>query len=124
MEAYTNIGPIVDFCVIDLERQGQVVTCSGCGKDGSLRIIRSGVGINEAASIELPSIKGLWSLKTASGAAFDAILAVSFIGQTRFLVFDGDDPVVSEIPHFVTDEQTLYSANLVNDLMVENVFSF
>lgn len=29
-----NLGPIVDMCVIDLERQGQgqVVTCSGMHK--------------------------------------------------------------------------------------------
>lgn len=44
-----NLGPIVDFCVVDLERQGQgqVVTCSGAYKDGSLRIVRNGIGINE-----------------------------------------------------------------------------
>jgi len=31
LDTYMNLGPIVDMCVIDLERQGQgqVVTCSG-----------------------------------------------------------------------------------------------
>lgn len=31
LETFMNLGPIVDMCVIDLERQGQgqVVTCSG-----------------------------------------------------------------------------------------------
>lgn len=49
LERYVNLGPIVDFCVVDLERQGQgqVVTCSGAYKDGSLRIVRNGIGINE-----------------------------------------------------------------------------
>lgn len=49
MERYVNLGPIVDFCVVDLERQGQgqVVTCSGAYKDGSLRVVRNGIGINE-----------------------------------------------------------------------------
>ena len=36
----------------------QIVSCSGHGKDGSLRVVRSGIGINEAASIDLPGIKG------------------------------------------------------------------
>ena len=36
----------------------QIVSCSGCGKDGSLRVIRSGIGINEAASIDLAGVKG------------------------------------------------------------------
>lgn len=49
LERFVNLGPIVDFCVVDLERQGQgqVVTCSGAYKDGSLRIVRNGIGINE-----------------------------------------------------------------------------
>ncbi|VVB12240.1 unnamed protein product [Arabis nemorensis] len=55
LESYVNLGPIVGLCVLDLERQGQgqVVTCSGAYKDGSLRIVRSGIGINEQASVEL-----------------------------------------------------------------------
>lgn len=53
LERYVNLGPIVDFCVVDLERQGQgqVVTCSGAYKDGSLRIVRNGIGINEQVSV-------------------------------------------------------------------------
>ena len=49
---YVNLGPIVDFCVVDLERQGQgqVVTCSGAYKDGSLRIVQNVIGINEQVS--------------------------------------------------------------------------
>lgn len=53
LERYVNLGPIVDFCVVDLERQGQgqVVTCSGAYKDGSLRIVRNGIGINEQVGL-------------------------------------------------------------------------
>ena len=40
--------------------QGQLVTCSGAFKEGSLRIIRNGIGIHELASIDLPSIKGMF----------------------------------------------------------------
>jgi Mono-functional DNA-alkylating methyl methanesulfonate N-term len=49
LDKYVNLGPITDFCVVDLERQGQgqVVTCSGAYKDGSLRVVRNGIGINE-----------------------------------------------------------------------------
>lgn len=65
LETFVHIGPIVDFAIVDLERQGQgqVVTCSGVHKHGSLRIIRNGIGINEQASIELEGIKGIWSLR-------------------------------------------------------------
>ena len=38
----------------------QLVTCSGAFKEGSLRVIRNGIGIHEHASIDLPGIKGSW----------------------------------------------------------------
>ena len=65
LEEFTNLGPIVDFCVMDLERhgQGQLVTCSGVGTSGSLRVIRNGIGIREQAQISLSGIKGLYSCK-------------------------------------------------------------
>lgn len=65
LDSMTNLGPIVDFCVVDLDRQGQgqVVACSGAGIDGSLRIIRNGVGFLEQASVELPGMKGIWNLR-------------------------------------------------------------
>ena len=124
-----SLGPIVDFCVIDLERQGQgqvrheavalveagagwarperlvllrlgrlvsfgcwhqmqlggrattrlgctraqVVTCSGAGADGSVRIVRSGIGLLEQAAVELPGIKGLWSLRRCRAACTRAL---------------------------------------------------
>lgn len=41
----------------------QIVTCSGAGVDGSLRIVRNGIGVVEQALVELPGIKGMWSLR-------------------------------------------------------------
>lgn len=41
----------------------QVVACSGAGVDGSLRIVRNGIGVIEQAAVELPGIKGVWSLR-------------------------------------------------------------
>lgn len=50
LDAYLNIGPILDMCVVDNEKNGsqkQIVTCSGYDRMGSLRVIRSGIGIHE-----------------------------------------------------------------------------
>ena len=65
LDSTPNLGPIVDFTVMDLDRQGQgqVVTCSGTGWDGSLRIVRSGVGVIEQATVELPELRDVWSLR-------------------------------------------------------------
>ena len=38
VDTFTNLGPIIDMVVVDLERQGQgqLVTCSGAYKEGML----------------------------------------------------------------------------------------
>ncbi|TKY60197.1 DNA damage-binding protein 1 [Spatholobus suberectus] len=76
LERYVNLGPIVDFCVADLQRQGKchIVTCSGAYKDGSLRVVGDGTGINELASVELQGIKGMWSLRSSTDDPFDTFL--------------------------------------------------
>ncbi|CAM6089835.1 unnamed protein product [Calypogeia fissa] len=122
LESFVNLGPIVDLCVVDLERQGQgqVVTCSGAFKDGSLRIIRNGIGINEQASAELQGIKGMWSLRASSQEAFDTFLVVSFISETRILAMNVDDELEeTEIDGFDSEAQTLFCHNAIHDQLVQ-----
>ncbi|VVB07861.1 unnamed protein product [Arabis nemorensis] len=122
LERYINLGPIVDFCVVDLERQGQgqVVTCSGAFKDGSLRIVRNGIGINEQASVELQGIKGMWSLKSSIDEAFDTFLVVSFISETRILAMNLEDELEeTEIEGFLSQVQTLFCHDAVYNQLVQ-----
>lgn len=122
LERYVNLGPIVDFCVVDLDRQGQgqVVTCSGAFKDGSIRVVRNGIGINEQASVELQGIKGLWSLKSSFSDLYDMYLVVSFISETRFLAMNMEDELEEiEIEGFDAQIQTLFCQNAINDLLIQ-----
>ncbi|KAJ4748371.1 DNA damage-binding protein 1 [Rhynchospora pubera] len=122
LDRYVNLGPITDFCVVDLERQGQgqVVTCSGAYKDGSLRVVRNGIGINEQAAVELEGIKGLWSLKLSTDDPHDTFLVVSFITETRFLAMNMEDELEeTEIEGFDAQTQTLYCQNAINDQLVQ-----
>ena len=52
---HTYIHTCMHMCVTP----PQIVTCSGYGKDSSLRIVQSGIGINELASIDLEGIRGV-----------------------------------------------------------------
>lgn len=122
LQRFVNLGPIVDFCVVDLERQGQgqVVTCSGAFKDGSLRIVRNGIGINEQASAELPGIKGIWSLRSSTLDMFDTFLVVSFVSETRILAMNTDDELEeTEIEGFVSDAQSLFCQDAIHDQLVQ-----
>lgn len=103
------------MCVVDLERQGQgqIITCSGSFKDGSLRIIRNGIGIQEHACIDLPGIKGMWALQIGiDDSKFDNTLILSFVGHTRILTLTGEEVEETEIEGFLSDQQTFYCANV------------
>lgn len=115
METFTNLAPIIDMCIVDLERQGQgqMITCSGSYKEGSLRIIRNGIGIQEHACIDLPGIKGMWALRVGiDDSPFDNTLVLSFVGHTRILMLSGEEVEETEIPGFLSDQQTFYCANV------------
>ncbi|KAG9145181.1 hypothetical protein Leryth_008967 [Lithospermum erythrorhizon] len=122
LDRYVNLGPIVDFCVVDLERQGQgqVVTCSGAYKDGSLRIVRNGIGINEQAAVELQGIKGMWSLKSATNDPYDTFLVVSFISETRVLAMNIEDELEeTELDGFCSEVETLFCHDAVHNQLVQ-----
>ena len=120
VDTFTNLGPIVDMVVVDLERQGQgqLVTCSGAYKEGSLRIIRNGIGIHELASIDLPSIKGMWPLRLGD-KGLDNTLVMSFVEQTRVLTLLGEEVEETEIQGFLADQQTFYTGNVDFDQVVQ-----
>lgn len=102
LSVHPNIGPIKDMCLVDNDKQGgqrQLVTCSGAYKDGSLRVIRSGIGLQEQASLEVGGIKGLWSLRTNERDAFDKYLVQSFLGETRVLAIENEE--MGEVINFI-----------------------
>lgn len=99
--------------------QGQIVTCSGGFKDGSLRIIRNGIGINEQAASELPGIKGIWALRASSDSEHDKYIVLSFVGETRVLSITGEELEETEIAGFQSDEQTLFCGNTLNNQFIQ-----
>ncbi|XP_030845179.1 DNA damage-binding protein 1 [Strongylocentrotus purpuratus] len=121
METFTNLGPIVDMAVVDLDRQGQgqLVTCSGAYKEGSLRIIRNGIGIHEHASIDLPGIKGIWPLKVDMNSQFDDTLVLSFVGQTRVLMLNGEEVEETELQGFDGERQSFYCGNVSHNQIIQ-----
>ncbi|KAF9098142.1 DNA damage-binding protein 1a [Mortierella sp. AD031] len=122
METFTNIGPVTDFEVVDLEGQGQgqIAACSGAFKDGSLRIVRNGVGINDRAVLELPGIKGLWSLKENLDAKSEDTLVMSFLNSTRVVRVTPDSEMVQEeFEGFVSDAATLLCGNVQAGLILQ-----
>eukprot|EP00494_Astrolonche_serrata_P000462 UN00466 len=75
------------MAIVDLDRLGQcqVVTCSGVAHTGALSILREGMGVEDHASIEMPGVCGMWSLKKETKSEYESYLVEAFVEETRVL---------------------------------------
>ncbi|KAL7089468.1 hypothetical protein ACP275_13G188400 [Erythranthe tilingii] len=122
LKIFENLGPIADFCVVDSERQGQcqLVTCSGAYKDGSLRILSYGIGINEQASRVLQVVTGMWSLRSSTDDPYSTFLVVSFISGTRIWEMNLENDLKEcQIQGFSSDVETLFCHDAIHDQLVQ-----
>lgn len=130
LQTFPNIAPILDFTVMDMGNrssdaqvneyssgQARIVTGSGAFKDGSLRSVRSGVGLEDLGSIgEMENITDVFSLKSSPALGFVDTLVVSFIAHTRVFTFspDGDVEEVDNFKGMNLAQSTLFATNLAN----------
>lgn len=124
LELQANLAPILDFACVDLEGQGQdqVVACCGALRDGTLRIIRNGIGVNLEAELPLPNVTGVWSMRSSSTGEYDKFLCVSFASQTVFLALEEGEEDLAELGDcgaLVTDARTLFCATTVGDQLLQ-----
>ncbi len=113
LEEYTNLGPIVDFDLVPTchnsfgltntgNRQVMAVTASGTEKDGTIRLVRNGIGMTEHAAVELGGINGMWNIRKKFHDQDDSFLIQSYVGETRILGVvsddeDDDDEVIEDV---------------------------
>ncbi|KAK5730722.1 hypothetical protein LTR15_000660 [Elasticomyces elasticus] len=136
VQTFPNIAPILDFTVMDMGNrsadavvnefssgQARIVTGSGAYKDGSLRSVRSGVGLDDVGSIGEMGVPvtGVFSLKSSTSSQYVDTLTVSFVSSTRVFRFeaDGDVEEVEALGGFAMGEATLYAGNLPNGKLVQ-----
>ncbi|KAL4963606.1 DDB1/RSE1 family protein [Aspergillus stella-maris] len=128
IQTLSNIAPILDFTIMDLGNrtsenqthefssgQARIVTGSGAFDDGTLRSVRSGVGMEELGVLgDMEHITDLWGLQVASQGEFLDTLFVTFVDETRIFQFSPDGEV-EELESFLglsLSENTLLAANL------------
>ncbi|RYP79924.1 hypothetical protein DL770_006463 [Monosporascus sp. CRB-9-2] len=135
IQTLPNIAPILDFTIMDMgnrEGEGQttneyssgqarIVTGSGVHKDGSLRSVRSGVGLEDLGIIaDMENIRALFPIRSA-GSPKDDTLIVSFLTETRAFVFSpsGEVEEVEDYKGMSLGGQTLLAQNLPNDRLLQ-----
>jgi len=135
VQTISNIGPILDFTIMDMGNRGdegqlgneyssgqaRIVTCSGVHKDGTLRSVRSGVGLEDVGILaDLEHCRGLFSLQSYGSPKTDT-LAVSFLTETRVFRFDphGEVEEVESFAGMAFNHQTLLAMNLSNGQILQ-----
>ncbi|KAF2428256.1 hypothetical protein EJ08DRAFT_735649 [Tothia fuscella] len=135
LQTFSNIGPILDFTIMDMGNrsgegqvneyssgQARIVTGSGAWKDGSLRSVRSGVGMEELGILaEMEHVTNMFSLKSDPSSAYVNTLLVSFINESRVFFFgeDGNVEELAEHRGLLLTEQTLLATNLPDALLLQ-----
>lgn len=112
VSTYPNLAPIVDLCVIeDGQAAGpsHVITCSGGRDDGSLRVVRHGVGLSELANIDIPGVQRAWAIASMHPGQTQDVLVLSFVNETRLISLAQDDEVeeIGELGAFDLSLSTL-----------------
>jgi DNA damage-binding protein 1 len=105
---YPNIGPITDFVIMDSPGKpgsGQLVTCSGAFRDGSLRVVKHGIEIKELLFIDLPTISRVFSCCAFSQDSQDLVV-LSTGACTVFLRWQNQELVLETFP-FERNQPTL-----------------
>ncbi|KAL8997615.1 MAG: hypothetical protein Q9169_003162 [Polycauliona sp. 2 TL-2023] len=135
LQTLPNIAPILDFTIMDLGNrsgethsneyssgQARIVTGSGAFGDGSLRSIRSGVGIEEQGLLgDMENILDLHPLSSHGQGKPANILAVAFADETRVFHFlaDGEVEEQEDLMGLSLAEGSLYISNLPNNRLLQ-----
>ncbi|EOD48260.1 putative uv-damaged dna binding protein [Neofusicoccum parvum UCRNP2] len=128
VQTFHNIAPILDFTIMDMGNrsgegqsneyssgQARIVTGSGAFKDGSLRSVRSGVGLEDQGALgEIGSISNIFALQSTEPSEYDDTLLVSLINESRVFCFDADGQVeeVEEFKGLQLTDSTLLASNI------------
>ncbi|TQN67651.1 DNA damage-binding protein 1 [Colletotrichum shisoi] len=134
VQTIPSIAPILDFSVMDLGNagdnqvgntfsSGQARIVAGCGvhQNGSLRSIRSSVGLEDIGVFEdLQDVRGLFSLRSRGSPKVDT-LVVSFITETRIFSFDPEGGIeeVFEFQGLALDRPTLIATTLPDGRLLQ-----
>ncbi|CAK9784030.1 hypothetical protein CC85DRAFT_281947 [Cutaneotrichosporon oleaginosum] len=116
LERWMNLAPLKDLAVVKDEDgpMSHLVVASGSANTNSLRIVRSGVGLESLLSIEgVKGIERLWAYDRGQGVdassidqAFNAMLIVSFASSTAVLHVS-DNIVQVDVPESFAKDPTI-----------------
>lgn len=95
---WPNLAPILDFVVDDgaggdpsnvRSAQARIITCSGTGPTGSLRIVRNGAILQDLLSLSEAHVRRLWAVQDPHNAS-TKFLVLTYHTHSRILAVGSD----------------------------------
>jgi DNA damage-binding protein 1 len=130
-----NIAPILSFTVMDMGKrstegagnafstgQARIVTGSGGWQDGSLRSVRSGVGLEELGRLDdMAHVTKVFAISIDPSLGKHDALLVSFVNESRLFMFEPDGEVHEDRSARGLDfgERTLLAVNVLEDRLLQ-----
>ncbi|KAI3977642.1 hypothetical protein MKX01_004175 [Papaver californicum] len=122
MSPVQNITPVLDS-VVDYHngKHDQMFACCGVAPEGSLRIIRSGISVENLLRTApiYQGITGTWTLRMKVLDSFDSFLVLSFVEETRVLSVGLSFSDVTDAVGFQPDACTLACGLVGDGLLVQ-----
>lgn len=135
VQTLSNIAPVLDFSIMDMGNragegqtneyssgQARIVTGSGAFQDGSLRSVRSGVGLEEQGILgQIAYATDLFGVRSSVTIDKVDVLIVSFVNQTRIFQFQADGEVeeLADFHGFSMWECSLFAADLPSGRLLQ-----
>ncbi|CAB11219.1 Damaged DNA binding protein Ddb1 [Schizosaccharomyces pombe] len=115
LQNFVNIAPISDFIIDDDQTGSSIITCSGAYKDGTLRIIRNSINIENVALIEMEGIKDFFSVSFR--ANYDNYIFLSLICETRAIIVSPEG-VFSANHDLSCEESTIFVSTIYGNSQI------
>jgi DNA damage-binding protein 1 len=135
IQTMVNVAPILDFAVMDMgNREGEtqtneyssgqarLVTGSGAFDGGSLRSVRSGVGLEDVGILaDMDDVRAVFALHSSEESHRQDTVVVSFPTETRIFTFSpqGEIEEVESFRGLDLDHHTLLAMNLPHGLILQ-----
>ncbi|KAK7396820.1 hypothetical protein VNO78_17979 [Psophocarpus tetragonolobus] len=118
-----NIAPILDMTVVDYhdEKHDQMFACCGVAPEGSLRIIRNGINVenlHRTASI-YQGVTSTWTVRMKVTDLYHSFLVLSFVEETRILSVGLSFTDVTDSVGFQPNVCTLACGLVTDGLLVQ-----
>ncbi|XP_050226979.1 uncharacterized protein LOC126676749 isoform X2 [Mercurialis annua] len=118
-----SIAPILDMSVVDYhdEKRDQMFGCCGVAPEGSLRIIRSGINVENLLRTApiYHGVSGVWTLRMKATDLYHSFVVLSFVEETRVLSVGVSFTDVTDSVGFLPNVCTLACGLVGDGLLVQ-----